>query len=111
MSASVALTVEALAARAADAVVEADLMQSDRSARRLLTRVDPNDVEADAVREQLRELQLRLYGQFVDDGDDDDIEDAMRLFFGALAANGEDARRAWKLTLFALLQDARMVYY
>jgi hypothetical protein len=38
------------------------------------------------------------------------VEDATRLFFAALAASG-DGRRAWKLTLHAMLQDARMIYY
>ena len=55
-------------------------------------------------------MQLRLYGQFVDD-DDGDVEAALALFFAALAASDDDVTRAWKVTLYAMLQDARMVYY
>jgi hypothetical protein len=109
MSASAALTVEALAARAADAVVDADFAEPDAHERRLLTQVDPEDLDTESVRAQLTDLQLRFYGQLAE-ADDDDVEDATRLFFAALAAS-DDGRRAWKLTLHAMLQDARMIYY
>ena len=109
-SATVALSLEALAARAADAVVEADFGTRDRGKRRLLRLVDEDDDSADEVRAQLAELQLRLYGAFVAP-DDAGIDDALELHRAAREASNGDGSRAWKLTLLALLQDPRILHY
>jgi hypothetical protein len=104
MSATVTLAVEALAARAAQAVVAGDFAKAPAE-RRLLTRVEPQDDDAALVREQVEELFTRFYGEA-----DESVEEAVRLFFAVREASGDGAR-AWQLTLYAMLQDARFVYY
>jgi hypothetical protein len=110
MSATVTLTLAGLAARAADAVVESDFAEPDRTRRRLLRRIEPSDASEPAVRAQLAALQLALFGRFAEP-DDPAVDDAAQLYFAGLAASPGDTARAWKLTLYALLQDARTVYY
>lgn len=108
MSATVTLSFEALSARAAKHVVEQDFAKSDKQARRLLRDIDESDTSEAAVRRQLAALSLRFYGD-VAASDAPAIDDAYTLFRGALALG--DARRAWTITLNALLQDPRMAFY
>jgi hypothetical protein len=109
MNASAMLVLRSLAAKAAPYVVGADLALADPTQRRLLTRVAVTDTGEDAIRAQLVDLELRLYGQFVD-AQSADVTDAWTLFSSALAASGGDVRHAWTTTLFAMLQDVRIAY-
>lgn len=110
MNATVALTVDALAARAAEHVVDADFAQTERKKRRLLKHVEPGDDDPILIRNQLTDLELRLYGAFVD-ANAESIDAGMKLFFAARDKAGGDGARAWKLTLYAMLQDIRMLFY
>lgn len=109
MNASAMLVLRALAAKGAPFVVAADFALPDATQRKLLTRVSVTDTGEDAVRAQLVDLELRLYGQFVD-AQSADVSDAWTLFSNALAASGGDVRHAWTTTLFAMLQDVRIAY-
>jgi Protein of unknown function (DUF1585)/Protein of unknown function (DUF1588) len=109
MSATVTLTVQELSGRAAKYVVEQDLAHKDKSKRRLLELFDAADTSEAAVRAQLAALSLRLYGEVVEP-DSPDVDAAYAVFSGAKSA-GADGARALTLTLYAMLQDPRMVYY
>ncbi|MEM9190650.1 MAG: hypothetical protein AAGF12_15805 [Myxococcota bacterium] len=105
-----ALVVQGLAARAAPWVVDYDFGSDDLTDRRLLTLVRESDTEETVIRPQLQQLMLRLYGEFVET-DSVEVDDAWTLFSSALAASEGDVSRTWKVTLYAMLQDVRMVYY
>jgi Protein of unknown function (DUF1585)/Protein of unknown function (DUF1588) len=109
MSATVTLALQGLASRAAKHVVEGDLDTTDKAKRRLLTSFDPANTSEAAVRAQLAELSLRLYGDVVA-ADSTELDAAYTLFTEALS-NGLGAERAMTVTLYAMLQDPRMVYY
>ena len=108
-SATVALTLEGLAARAAAFVVKDDFARKQRDQRRLLTLVEPDTSDEASLRAQLVELQRRMFGERLEP-DDAAIDSALQLYQGARALPGGTAARAWELTLFALLQDVRMLY-
>jgi hypothetical protein len=108
-SATVALALEGLASRAAQHVVANDFAIRERERRRLLTLVEPDTSDDASLRAQLVELELRMFGERVAAGGPA-IDDALRLYRAARALPGSDGRRAWALTLFALLQDVRMLY-
>jgi hypothetical protein len=110
MNASASMVLRALAAGAAQYVVQNDFALSAPSYRKLLTLVSPTDTGEQVVRAQLAALELRLYGQFVD-AQSADVTDAWTLFSNALASSGGDVRHAWTNTLFAMLQDARIAFY
>lgn len=74
--------------------------------RRLLGGVEPDTADEAAIRAQLDELQLRVFGH-VDPALTDRLA-ALRV--EALAATG-DPERAWILVLSAMLQDPAMVFY
>jgi hypothetical protein len=61
------------------------------------------------VRSELVDLHASLLGQIVA-ADSEAVSDAYALFAGALAESG-DPRRAWTLTIAAMLQHPRFVYY
>ncbi|MDD9935724.1 MAG: DUF1588 domain-containing protein [Myxococcales bacterium] len=108
-NATAMLVVEQLAARAADHVVEADLEEGDRGQRKLLNLVDADDSDEALLLDQLVELQLRLYGQTLE-RDDPMVQQALALHQGARESTN-DGRRAWTITLYAMLQDIRMTHY
>ncbi len=105
MTASTSAVLRDLSARASDFVVEADAQFP--SSAKLLSDIESTD-EA-SVRAALVELQLGVLGQIVAE-DSVEINDAYALFGSALAEGG-DAKRAWKLVLFAMLQHPRMTFY
>jgi hypothetical protein len=109
MNASASLVLRAIASRAAPYVVAADLGAAAPEQRRLLT-LSESERSEPAIRAQLCDLHLRLYGELVEPTDAR-IDEAYALFDGALAAAGGDARRAWTSTLFALLQDPRVAHF
>lgn len=107
MNATATLALRGLAGHAAPFVVAEDFAKA-RGDRRLLTLVDDDTRAEAAVRAQLVAIEARLYGE-AHDANDAAIDDAYALFAGALATS--DVKRAWELTLFALLQDIRVAYY
>lgn len=96
------------ASEAAGYVVEQDFALP-MTQRRLLALVEPSDTDEAIIRDQLAELHLVISSELVaTDGPEVDLSWA--LWSGALALHG-DTQRAWALTLTALLQDARVVFY
>jgi hypothetical protein len=110
MSATVTLVLRGLAAHAAPFVVDSDLGEPDPSARRLLRRVSAGETGEAAVRAQIAELSIRLYGQFLSP-EAPEVTDGWELFRGALEGSGGDIAHAWTTTLYAMLQDIRIAYY
>jgi len=107
-SATVTLVLDALAARVAPHVVTLDFA-NEANRRWLLRGIEPTDTREAAVRAQLADLQLRLFAHPAS-ADDPAVDDAWTLYQSVLDAGG-DARRAWQVTLYAMLQDVRLVYY
>jgi hypothetical protein len=110
MNATVALTLENLSARAAEHVVDVDFAQADHAKRHLLRSVDAGDSDEAAIRAQVVDLELRLHGAFLA-ADDPAVDEGVKLFRAARDASGGDGARAWKVTLHAMLQDIRTMYY
>ncbi len=108
MTASASLVVRGLAARAVEHVVDADLEFA--SSAKLLRRVREQDVDEASVRAQLVELELRLFGSAVTP-ESPEVTSGWELYRDALREAGGNSRRAWRTTLFALLQDPRLLYY
>lgn len=107
-SATTSLFLRAFAAEAAAYVVETDLAAADPAARRLLT-LSAADVDEAAVRAELSRLHARIYGELAEPGDEA-VGETFGLWKAVLDRSG-DARRAWKATLTAMLQDVRIAYY
>lgn len=107
MNATATLALRGLAGHAAPFVVADDFSRSP-DARRLLTLVEDDTRDEAKIRAQLVDLQLKLFGE-AHAPDDESTSDAYALFEDALAAS--DPRRAWEVTLFAMLQDVRVAYY
>jgi len=108
MTATSSLVLRGLAAHAAPYAVDADFAE-EPSGRWLLDSVEPDTTDETLVRAQLADLVLRFYGIHHEDSAQD-VDDAWAVFSGALAAS-DDPVRAWKVTLFAMLQDIRIAYY
>ena len=98
------LVLRALAERSARAAAEAA-----GSEGALISVPNAIDGDPDAVREQLIALHLRLFGERVQAGDPA-LDDSETLYLAAWEASG-DGRRAWEITLAALLQDPGVLYY
>lgn len=79
------------------------------SERRLLREIELADTSEASVRAQLAALHLRITSEAVA-ADSPTVDQTYTLWSGALALS-DDPARAWTLTLTALLQDARMVFY
>lgn len=103
-----ALVERRTAAEAAGWVVAQDFAQPAET-RRLLSLVEPDTVDEATVRAQLAELHVRIGAERVSE-DHAEVDRSYSLWSGAHALHGDPAR-AWELTLTALLQDARMVFY
>lgn len=99
---------DALAAQAAESVVENDFTFA--SSRKLLTAADPAAPDESSVRSQLVNLHLRLYGER-HAPDSPEITRGFELYQSAENAASGDPRRAWKTVLYAMLVDPRMVYF
>jgi hypothetical protein len=113
-SATTTLVAESLASLAAEHVVEADLRESDKSRRHLLSLVDASTTDEASVRAQLVDLSLLLYGQKIA-AEDTAITEASALFFDVLGPSSapvpRQIERAWEITLYAMLQDPRFLHY
>ncbi len=105
------LVFEAFAREAAGFVVERDLGEGvgplDDA---LLTMVDKNTNAESDLRRQMAVLHRRFYGEFVDE-DSAAVDATYGLFKLALEHGDNDIKRAWKVTLTAMLQDNRMLFY
>ena len=110
MNASSLLVLRSLAAHAAPYAVQADFAVPDANLRWLLRRVERDTRDEPSIRAQLVDLHLRFYGE-AHEPDDPAIDDAWVLFSSVLAETGGTPERAWEITMYALLQDARIAYY
>jgi len=79
------------------------------SRRWVLRRVAADERNEVAVREQLVDVHLRFFGE-EHTAMDPEITEAWTLWSGALEES-DDPRRAWSITLYALMQDVRMATY
>jgi hypothetical protein len=87
-------------------VVDADFALPAEQ-RKLFGAIADGATDEASVRAALRALHRRLYGEVLDPA----IDDGYGLFTHALDRARGDARRAWKITLSAMLQDPRLLYY
>lgn len=109
LNATALAVLRAAASRAAAEVVERDLALADPAKRRLLRRVSATDTSEAAVREGIADLHARIYGELAAVSSEE-VSATYGLFQEALAAAGGDAKRAWTTTVFAMLQDVRLVF-
>jgi len=109
VSPTVSLVFQAVANHAAGFVVERDFGAAGPIPERVLT-IGPDETDEAAVRAQLAQLHVAFYGDF-GGLDSPEVDAAYALFGEALELANGDARRAWKTTLSALLQDSRLLFY
>lgn len=109
-SATASLALRTLARQAANTVVESDFAIDDKTKRKLFTLVSAVDTGQAKLRPQIALLHRRFFGAALAD-DDPAVTETLELFQGALKLAPGDARRAWKITLTALLQDVRLAFY
>lgn len=102
------LFLRAYAGEAASYTAEHDLLDAPEASR-LLTLVDAQTSDEDAVRQQLQALHQRLFAEDIP-ADDPRIDDSWTLWSAALDRSG-DPVLAWKTTLTAMLQDLRIIFY
>lgn len=105
-NASTLLVMRGLAERAAREGVAADF--ANPAGARLITNADARAGDVDAAAEQLVELHLRLFGDVLET-DDSAITAALAVFEAVYAEFG--AERAWQVTVAALLQHPRVLFY
>jgi Protein of unknown function (DUF1585) len=108
MNATSSLVVGRLAYDAATYVVAHDA-DAPADQRTLFTAADVAATDDANVRAELAVLHARIFGELVTP-DASALDDELALFRGVLAGGG-DARRAWIVTLTAMLSDLRAVYY
>jgi hypothetical protein len=107
MTATATVVLRGLAERAAEHVVDSDAQYPDSA--KLFREITPSETDETAVRNQLVALHAAIFALDVA-SDSPEIDAAYQLFTQALAASN-DAERAWKLTISALLQHPRMAFY
>lgn len=108
VNATTALVLRGLAQQAAAHVVADDFAQDDPGSRHLLHAVSPTDTDEATIKPQLVDLHARLFGELVD-ADDASVVAAWSLF--SATATESDPERAWIVTLTAMLQDHRMMFF
>jgi hypothetical protein len=108
VNATTALVLRGLAQQAAAHVVTADFAKDDPSARRLLHEVGPDDADEATITIQLVALHARLFGELVD-ADDPSVIAAWSLF--SATAEESNPEHAWIVTLTAMLQDHRVMFF
>ena len=106
-SATASLVLRALAREAAHHRVERDF--SAPASERWLLSIDERETGEAAVREQLAALHARIHAQRVEPTSSE-VDQSWALFSKALEHSGS-TRRAWKVTLTAMLQDVRIAFY
>ena len=100
---------QAAYAREAAAYVVGEELATDAARRRLLTEVSSDTRDEAAIRAQLTRLHLRLFGEEAEPSSPS-IDASYALWRDVLALR-DDSRRAWAITLTAMLQDPRFVFY
>lgn len=108
-NATSSLVAKTAAAQAASFVVDHDAA-APAAERTLFVAADVTATDEPAVRAQLAHLHARIYGELVT-ADSAEVTESLALFRDALAAPNATPRRAWKLTLTAMLSDFRSLYY
>ncbi|HWB78927.1 MAG TPA: hypothetical protein VG755_28390 [Nannocystaceae bacterium] len=106
VNATTSLMVRQLAQQAAAHVVASDFAEPDHAQRRLLDGVGPSDSDEATIVAQLVVLHAKLYGELVL-ADNPSVRDAWTLW----SAGADDPTRAWVVTLAAMLQDHRILFY
>jgi hypothetical protein len=106
-SATSSLVLRSLAREAAHHRVERDL--DAQPGQGWLLTIDERETSEAAVRDQLVELHVRIYSERVDPTSSQ-VDETWALFSAALQHSGS-TRRAWKVTLTAMLQDVRIAFY
>jgi len=108
-NATSSLVARTAAAQAANFVVDHDAA-APAAQRTLFVAAEVTATDEGAVRAQLAHLHARVYGELVT-ADSAEVTESYALFRDALAAPNATPRRAWKLTLTAMLSDFRSLYY
>ena len=85
-------------------------MARPEAERKLFTLVSAKDSGPDALRPQIALLHRRFFGVELEP-DHPDVDATYDLFQGAIHLAPGDVKRAWKITLTALLQDVRIAFY
>lgn len=109
MNATSSLVARNAAAAAADFVVEHDAA-APAGQRTLFVEAGVGANGEPQVRAQLAYLHARLYGELALPSSPE-VGETYALFQDALAGTGNNARRAWKLTLIGMLSDFRSLFY
>jgi hypothetical protein len=109
MNATAAAVLRGVASKAAAYVVTADGKESVPERRALLRRVTTETDEA-SVRAQIADLHARIFGELVEPSSAE-VTATYALFEDARKGAGGDVERAWSLTIYAMLQDMRLVFY
>ena len=102
------MVMDRYAFEAAGYVVPRDLDGQNAPAA-LLTQVTRGDTAENLIRTQLAALHLRILGEFLE-ADDAEIDTTWGLW-SEVEASSQDTETAWIVTVAALLQDTRMVFY
>jgi hypothetical protein len=111
MNATATAVLRSVAAKAAAYAVDADATEPVLEHRKLLRRSTSGTTTDEATaRAQIVDLHARIYGELVDPSSEE-VNATYGLFKDALARAGGDAKRAWSLTVYAMLQDSRLVFY
>jgi hypothetical protein len=108
MNATSSLVANELGQAAADFVVEHDAT-APADQRTLFTAAAVDATDEASVRAQLAALHGRIFSELVT-ADDPALDAGYELFADALALSGS-AKRAWKVTLTAMLSDFRALFY
>jgi hypothetical protein len=110
MNATATAVLRGVAQKAAPHVVTKDFATPNASGRRLFTKIEAGDTAEPAVRKQIAHLHARVYGEIVTP-ESAEVTATYDLFKDALGKSAGDAKRAWSLTLYAMLQDVRLAFY
>ncbi|MEO1269537.1 MAG: DUF1585 domain-containing protein [Myxococcota bacterium] len=96
-------------AREAAAYAVGEDLATDAAQRRLLTDVSADTRDEATIRAQLAQLHLRLFSEEVEPTSD--AVDLSYTLWSDLLALSDNPTRAWTLTLMAMFQDPRFVFY
>jgi hypothetical protein len=110
LNATAMAVLRGVASKASAYAVDKDAAETVPERRTLLRRVAMSDTDETMVRGQISDLHARIYGELVD-ASSPEVTATYGLFKEALAAAGGDPKRAWSVTLYAMLQDVRLVFY
>lgn len=102
------LALAKVADEAAGFVVYTDFAKA-AGQRKLLTQIEPTDLDETKVRAQISALALRILGEhWPPDGGD---TGAVYLLFQGAASRTSDAKEGWKVVVSTFLRDPKLVFY